>query len=120
MTVCTCSDLSWHAHVHVCGQLLNPADSEVFSDLPQCVTDIRSLFILQQVASALICAGNPDPSFKDLIESEGGSFRGENKEIVATLDDTYNATVSGCRYERQSECRSVTSYVGLTALVKSE
>ena len=97
MTVC--SDLSWH--VHVCGQLLNPADSEVFSDLPQCVTDIHSLLsILQQVASALICAGNPDPSFIDLIEREGGSFRGENKEIVATLDDTCNVTVSGCRYER--------------------
>jgi hypothetical protein len=50
-TVTVCSDLSWH--VHVCGRLLNPADSEVFSDLAQCVTDIRSLTsILEQVASA--------------------------------------------------------------------
>ena len=61
----------------MCGQLLNPPDSEVFSDLPQCVTDIRSLLsILQQVSSALICARNPDPSCIDLIdhEREGGSF----------------------------------------------
>ena len=121
VTVCTCSDLSWH--VHVCGQLLNPANSEVFSDLPQCVTDICSLLsILQQVSSALICAGNPDPSFIDLIEHEGGSFRGENKEIVATLDDTCNVTVTlvDADMNGQSERRSVTSYVGLAALVKSE
>ena len=75
----SCSDLSYAWHVHVCGQLLNPADSEVFSDLPQCVTDIICsplLSILQQVSSALICARNPDPSFIDLIdhEREGGSF----------------------------------------------
>ncbi len=46
--------------------------------------------ILEQVASALICAGNPDPSFVDLIEREGGSFGRENKEVVATLDDACN------------------------------
>ena len=50
-TVTVCSVLTWH--VHVCGQLLNPADSKVFSDLPQCVTDAHALLcILQQVSSA--------------------------------------------------------------------
>ena len=85
----------------MCGQLLNPADSDFFSDLLQCVSDIHSLLsILQQVASAQLCAGNPDPDFIDVIEREGGSFRGENKEVVATLDNTYSVKVSGCTYER--------------------
>lgn len=98
-TVTISSDLSWH--VHVCGQLINPADSEVFADLPQCVSDLHSLLsILQQVASAQLCAGNPDPSFINLIEREGGSFRGENKDVVATLDDTCSVIVNGHTYER--------------------
>ena len=85
----------------MCGRLINPADSVVLSDVPQCVSDVHSLlFILQQVASAQVCAGNPDPSFVELIEREGGCFRGEKKELVATLDNTCNVTVSGCTYER--------------------
>ena len=41
-----------------------------------------------------------DPSFVKLIEREGGRFRGEKKEVVATLDDICNVTVSGYTYER--------------------
>ena len=54
------------------------------------------------------------------VKGEALIYRGENKEIVATLDDTCNVTVSGCRYEQTIRTQSVISYVGLAALVKSE
>ena len=84
-TVTLCADLSWH--VYVCGRLLDPTVSDVFSDLPFCVNDINSLLsILQRISSAGLCTGNPDPDIIQLIEHEGGSFRGTNQDVVATLE----------------------------------
>ena len=106
-TVTICSDLSWH--VHVCGWIYSLLiQMFFFSDLPQCVGNIHSpLSILREVASAQICTGNLDPDCIDLIEREGGSFRGENKDVVATLDDTCNVQLSGCTHEcmiRTQDC----------------
>lgn len=97
----------------MCGWVLNPANSDVFSDLPMRINDIHSLlFIHQQVASAELCAGNPDPDFVHLIECEGGSFEGVNKDIVAILDDACNVRVD-VRINRQSELRNERSCVSL-------
>ena len=86
-------------YIYVCDWLLERDKSGVLSGLPVHVSNIHSLLsILQQVESAEICAGNPDNDFVSLIEREGGQFKGMNKEIVATLDDTCNVKVSRHTY----------------------
>ena len=91
------SNLSWCAYV--CGRLLHPDDCDVFTDLPKYVSDVSSLsLVLECVLSAQLCPGNPDPDFVHLIELDGGEFKGENKEVVATLDATNEVRMNGRTY----------------------
>ena len=98
-TVSVQSNLSWYACV--CGRLLHPDDCKIFSDLPKHVSSINSLFsILECVASVQLCPGNPDPDFVLLIMHERGIFKGENKTVVATLDETFDVIDNRCTYQQ--------------------
>ena len=98
-TVIVQSNLSWYACV--CGRLLHPDDCKNFSDLPKHVSDINSLSsIFERAVSAQLCPGNPDPDCVLLIKHEGGIFKGENKTVVATLDETIDVIVNGCTYQQ--------------------
>ena len=91
-TVTIHSDHSWCAYV--CGRLLHPDDCDVFTDLPKYVSDISSFsVVLECVLSAQLCPGNPD-------QLDGGEFKGENKEVVATLDATNEVRMNGRTYGR--------------------
>ena len=66
----------------MCGRPLNPVDTEVvFPDIPQCVSDICSP--LPYCNKLHLCPKQPTlASYIDLMEREGGRYRGENKEVV--------------------------------------
>ena len=52
----------------------------------------RLLEIVDCVTRAIVCPGNPDPEFVDVIEKRGGSLRSAGGQVVGILDSTSEVT----------------------------
>ena len=108
-TVSINSDLSWCVYVN--GQLINSDRYTLLSKLSKKLSNGEDLItLLDIVLQAQLCPGNSDPEFVELIELEGGAFKGKNQEIVATLDpNAERKTVR--RYDCEILCRPTSAGV---------